>query len=87
MEPRYGYDLMRATGLKSGSIYPALRLLTDAGMVPRRRGGIDPAAEGRPARRSYTLTGSGRLAAALPRELSEASPPPARPGGRWGCLA
>jgi DNA-binding PadR family transcriptional regulator len=31
--PRYGYDLMRAAGLKSGTLYPLLSRLADDGLV------------------------------------------------------
>ena len=58
-EPVYGLELMRTTGLPSGSLYPALAHLERAGLVVSRREQIDPAAEGRPARRYYHLTPGG----------------------------
>jgi DNA-binding PadR family transcriptional regulator len=65
----YGFDLMRATGLPSGTVYPLLRRLEAAGLVRSSWEDIDTVAEGRPRRRNYALTAGGRrsLAAALPR--------------------
>jgi DNA-binding PadR family transcriptional regulator len=76
--PRYGFDLMRTTGLPSGTLYPILARLERIGRVRGRSEAIDPAAEGRPARRFYELTDEGRRASR--RELaalSEALRPPA----------
>ena len=58
-EPVYGLELMKVTSLPSGSMYPALAQLERAGLVVSRREQIDPAAEGRPARRYYQLTPDG----------------------------
>ncbi|MGH7471577.1 MAG: PadR family transcriptional regulator [Longimicrobiales bacterium] len=65
----YGFDLMRATGLPSGTVYPLLRRLEAAGLVRSEWEDIDAEREGRPRRRYYALTAAGRksLAAALPR--------------------
>jgi PadR family transcriptional regulator, regulatory protein PadR len=57
----YGFDIMDATGLASGSVYPALRRLEGQGWVvshweedlPDARG------PGRPTRRVYSLTEVG----------------------------
>ena len=65
--PRYGYDLIEATGYPSGKIYPILGRLTDAGWLIRQREDIDPAAAGRPARFTYRL--SQEAAVAARREL------------------
>ena len=54
---RYGLDLMRATGHPSGTLYPILLRLQDAGGVVARW------AAGRPARRYYRLTEDGAVAA------------------------
>ena len=67
---RYGFDLMDATGLPSGTVYPMLRRLEGEGLV--RAGWEDPAEarhEQRPPRRYYRLTGAGEelLAAGLAR--------------------
>lgn len=67
---RFGFDIMDATGLTSGTVYPALERLQDLGYatshweaeaVARR--------EARPARRYFVLTrqGSKALADALAR--------------------
>ncbi|MEU4619747.1 PadR family transcriptional regulator [Actinoplanes sp. NPDC023801] len=60
---RYGLELMQATGLASGSLYPILHRLQDAGWVEARWESIDPATEGRPARRFYRLTADGVVSA------------------------
>jgi PadR family transcriptional regulator len=58
-KPSYGLELMKATGLPSGSLYPVLARLERERLVVSRREQIDPAAEGRPARRYYQLTPDG----------------------------
>lgn len=85
---RYGLDLMAATGLPSGTMYPILRRLQDAGWVTAEWEQVDPVAAGRPARRYYRLTpdGAQRAHAAL-AELREAtnlhrSTPDGAPGRR-----
>lgn len=56
----YGYELSRATGVRSGVIYPILRRLHEAGWVSD--GWEDPRTlpEQRPPRRYYVLTAEGR---------------------------
>jgi len=67
---RHGFDLIDASGLVAGTVYPILRRLEDAGLVI---GAWEPVArareEGRPPRRYYRLTaaGSEKLAEALRR--------------------
>jgi DNA-binding PadR family transcriptional regulator len=56
---RYGLQLMQATGLPSGTLYPILVRLERAGWVESRWEHTDPVAEGRPARRYYRLTPDG----------------------------
>lgn len=58
-EDRYGLDLIRDTGLPSGTLYPILVRLERAGWVGAQWEDIDPVAEGRPARRYYRLTPDG----------------------------
>lgn len=60
---RYGFDVMDATGLASGTVYPALRRLEEARLL-RGRWEEAPAAHrgGRPQRRFYELTRAGELA-------------------------
>ena len=59
---RYGFDVMDATGLASGTVYPALRRLEEARLV-RGRWEDEPAAHrgGRPQRRLYELTSAGEI--------------------------
>ncbi len=79
---RYGFDIATAAGLESGTVYPILRRLDDAGCV---RSHWEPAeraqAEGRPPRRYYELTGAGAeaLREALTRypDAAAAFAPPA----------
>lgn len=56
---RYGLDLMQATGLASGTLYPILHRLQEAGWLQSAWEQVDPSAEGRPARRYYKLSGAG----------------------------
>lgn len=55
----YGLALMKASGLASGTLYPILQRLQDAGWIDSAWEQIDPVAEGRPARRYYRLTAEG----------------------------
>ena len=66
----YGFDIMSATGLASGTIYPLLRRLERAGcVVARWEDDRIAQREGRPRRRHYRITARGRqtLEAALAR--------------------
>lgn len=58
-EPRYGLELAKRTGLKSGTVYPALGRLEQEGWLTSRVEDVDPASAGRPARRIYEITGLG----------------------------
>jgi PadR family transcriptional regulator, regulatory protein PadR len=61
----HGFDIMDATGLPSGTVYPILRRLDAEGCVRsqwEREG--QARKEQRPARRYYELTSHGRRAAA-----------------------
>ena len=51
----YGYEVMRATGLPSGVVYPILRRLEGAGRLVSWWEDVDPVAVGRPRRRVYRL--------------------------------
>lgn len=55
----YGYEVIRATGLPSGTVYPILRRLEASGVLDGRWEACDPVAEGRPRRRFYTPTNGG----------------------------
>jgi DNA-binding PadR family transcriptional regulator len=75
---RYGFDLMHATGLASGTLYVILARLQQAGWLTSAQEEIDPAAAGRPARRLYRLTADGATSArAELAALSEQLRPPA----------
>ncbi|WP_077512346.1 PadR family transcriptional regulator [Sphingomonas sp. LM7] len=54
---RHGYDLMKETGLSSGTLYPLLMRMTDQGLVEAEW--HEPAQPGRPARHAYRLTAEG----------------------------
>ena len=57
---RVGFDIMDATGLTSGTVYPALERLEELGFV-RSKWEKDATAhkDGRPARRYFELTAAG----------------------------
>lgn len=56
----FGFDIVDATGLTAGSVYPALDRLEDLGLLRSSWEAPDAAhAEGRPPRRYFTLTGEG----------------------------
>lgn len=55
----YGLEIMRETGLKSGTLYPLLDRMVDDGWVERRWEENDPSEAGRPRRRIYRLTSAG----------------------------
>lgn len=54
---RHGYELMKETGLASGTLYPLLMRMTEKGLVEAEW--LDPAQPGRPARHAYRLTAAG----------------------------
>lgn len=54
---RHGYDLMRQTGVLSGTLYPLLMRMTDQGLVEAEW--REPSQPGRPARHAYRLTAKG----------------------------
>jgi len=68
----YGYQMMKAAKLKSGSLYPMLARLEEEGLLesewePPKEGG----ASGRPQRKYYRLTGEGVRVARI--EIAQAS--------------
>jgi PadR family transcriptional regulator, regulatory protein PadR len=77
---QYGFDIMDVTGLPSGTVYPALRRLEEAGHVRSKWEKHTIAQqELRPPRKYYELTKEGReaLAEALQRyRLLESSQMP-----------
>ena len=57
---RYGFDIMEATGLPSGTVYPALRRLEQQALIQSTWEKESKAqAEQRPARKYYRLTALG----------------------------
>ena len=61
---RHGFEIMEASGLPSGTVYPALRRMESWAHVTSEWEGEEKArAEGRPRRRLYTLTASGKALA------------------------
>jgi PadR family transcriptional regulator PadR len=65
---RYGFDIMDATGLPSGTVYPALRRMQDARLLRSTWESTTEAhGDRRPRRRLYELTRSGHHAVAEAR--------------------
>jgi PadR family transcriptional regulator len=77
--PHYGYDLMKAAKLPSGTLYPMLARLQQEGLVDSEWEAQRQDAGGRPPRKYYRLTGEGLRVARL--ELAQASRVPARRAG------
>jgi DNA-binding PadR family transcriptional regulator len=60
---RYGFDIMDASGLPDGTVYPALRRLEAAGLAESAwEDEAEAQAEKRPPRRYYGLTAAGQQA-------------------------
>ena len=70
---RYGLEIVEATGLMPGTIYPILARLERAGWLRSEWEVLDEQEAGRPRRRYYGLTAEGATAAAT-------APPRAVPG-------
>ena len=72
--PRYGYDLMKAARLASGTLYPMLSRLEDDELVSSAW--ETPTEEGQRPRKYYQLTGEGiRVARLELAQLSSGSRP------------
>jgi DNA-binding PadR family transcriptional regulator len=81
---QHGFDVMDATGLPSGTVYPVLRRLELEGLVRSRWEKAERAQrEGRPPRRYYELLPAAEPWLEMAREryrvLSAAVPRPVRP--------
>ncbi|SOE19084.1 PadR family transcriptional regulator [Streptomyces sp. OK228] len=76
--PRYGYDLMKATGLQSGTLYPLLARLKDEGLVDSRW--EPPGENGQRPRVYYRLTAEGISRARLELAQLSLSRADVRPG-------
>jgi DNA-binding PadR family transcriptional regulator len=73
---RYGYELIKITGLKSGTLYPTLARLSEQGLLESEwRASLEP---GRPPRHAYRLTASGaafaQAQAARPARVAKSNP-------------
>jgi len=68
---RYGYDLMKAAELSSGTLYPLLARLADDGLLESRWQESPHA--GRPPRQLYRLTAAGRIQVRQALERAQAS--------------
>ncbi len=61
----FGFDIMDATGLPSGTVYPALRRLESEALVVSSWESAEQARKaGRPVRRNYKVSRAGRAALA-----------------------
>ena len=75
---QHGFDIIRVTGLASGTVYPALRRLEEAGCVSAAWEDSRIAqSAGRPPRKYYEITKAGReaLSEAVARYRLVAAPP------------
>ena len=60
---QFGFDIIDATGLTSGTVYPTLERLESQGYLRSKwENEADAHREGRPARRYFTLTAAGASA-------------------------
>jgi DNA-binding PadR family transcriptional regulator len=66
---RYGYELLKKTGLQSGTLYPLLMRLSDQGLLEAQW--REPEKAGKPPRHVYRLTSDGL---ALAREQAVSAP-------------
>jgi DNA-binding PadR family transcriptional regulator len=57
LEWKYGYEISRGTGLKSGTLYPILMRMAERGLLETAWEKAEP---GRPARHMYRLTPEGQ---------------------------
>jgi PadR family transcriptional regulator PadR len=69
---RYGYDLTKDIGLKSGTLYPVLMRLADQGLLESEWHVSDR--PGTPARHAYRLTRAGLAFAHASIAAAEAQP-------------
>jgi PadR family transcriptional regulator PadR len=76
----YGLEIVEATGLLPGTVYPILARLEHAGWLSSRWEVIDQRVEGRPRRRYYRLTADGAVAATVARDRAEARARSRKPG-------
>jgi PadR family transcriptional regulator, regulatory protein PadR len=66
-----GAEIAKQTGLRSGTLYPILVRLEEAGWLDSRWEGEDPTVLGRPRRRYYRVTALGvKTVTAIARDLT-----------------
>lgn len=70
-EWRYGYEISRATGLKSGTLYPILMRMEERRLLETKWESGEP---GRPPRHMYRLTPEGMQFARRNRAARELGP-------------
>ncbi len=79
----WGYELSKASGVRSGVMYPLLSRLLEQGLLTD--GWEDPATiSGRPPRRYYELTDAGRAELAAVALAAQAETEPERGHLGWG---
>jgi PadR family transcriptional regulator PadR len=62
-DPLFGSEISRSTGLASGTLYPILFRLEEAGWLESEWEEVVPAVVKRPRRRLYRMTGLGEASA------------------------
>ena len=74
-EPLSGIEILRSTGLASGTLYPILFRLEEAGWLESQWEDVAPSQIGRPRRRLYRITALGEKNARLSfREILPRAP-------------
>jgi PadR family transcriptional regulator, regulatory protein PadR len=77
-EWKYGYDLSRVTGLKSGTLYPILMRLADRKLLETEWEASEPDKLGKPPRHMYRFTPEG-MQFAREQRLARATGPAGLP--------
>jgi PadR family transcriptional regulator PadR len=80
----YGLQLGKESEIASGTLYPILARLEQAGWLSSSWEEIDPATEGRPRRRLYRLTGEGADTARLAVDEQLSRLRSSQTSRRWG---
>jgi PadR family transcriptional regulator PadR len=73
-EWKYGYDLSRSTGLKSGTLYPILMRLADRKLLETEWEESEPDKLGKPPRHMYRFTPEGMQFAREQRQSRTTGP-------------
>jgi PadR family transcriptional regulator PadR len=80
-EWKYGYDISRSTGLKSGTLYPILMRLAERGLLQTAWETVEA---GRPPRHMYKLTADGLRSARTQVVAEDVQHPNAQPAFSGG---